>query len=115
MSKLARRAAVLVSGLALAQGAVSVAAQDATASIKRDSEAAKRLDEPSFQTREERLKSKPLDWNTTIGKPKRKAMTAAERKALEGAKPESHEGGQPNPKADEEARKMHPEEWKDQK
>jgi hypothetical protein len=97
-------------GIALAPALVC--AQDSTTTIKRDSEAAKAMQEPSFQTREERLRSKPLDWNTTIGKPKRKPMTAAEKRALARAKPETAEGGKPDPRADEEARKMHPEEWK---
>lgn len=115
MSRRVQQFILFAASLALAHGAASAAAQDGTTTIKRDSEAAKRLDEPSYQTREERLKSKPLDWNTTIGKPKRKPLSAAEKKALAGAKPESQDGGQPNPKADEEARRLHPEEWKEQK
>ena len=113
MSKIVRRAIFLASGVALAQGAVFAAGQDKeTTTIKRDSESAKSMPEPSYQTREERLKAKPLDWNTTIGKPKRKAMTPAERKAQEGAKSESAEAGAPDPKANDEARRLYPEEWK---
>lgn len=115
MSQRVQQFILFASSLALAQGAARAAQQDATTSIKRDSEAAKRLDEPAYQTREERLKAKPLDWNTTIGKPKRKPLSAAERKALADAKPGSQDGGAPDAKADEEARKLHPEEWKDRK
>lgn len=107
------RAILIAFGAALIPAAY--AAGQETTSIKRDAESAKTLAEPSYQTREERLKAKPLDWNATIGKPKRKTPTAAERKAMEkskGAKGETSEGGAPDPKADEEARRLHPEEWK---
>ena len=77
-----------------------------------DKEKALKLPEPSFQTREERLNAKPLDWNATIGKPKPRTPTAAERRALQNAKPTSSAGGKPNPGADEEARKLHPDDWK---
>jgi len=97
-------------GIALAPALAC--AQDSTTTIKRDTEAAKALPEPSFQTREERLRSKPLDWNATIGKPTRKVMTAAEKRAQAQARPATAEGGKPDPRADEEARKLHPEEWK---
>ena len=70
------------------------------------------MKEPSFQTREERLNAKPLDWNSTTGTPKPRTLTDAERKALQTAKPESAGPGAPNPNADEEARKLHPDDWK---
>lgn len=103
----------IVVGVAIAPGSAG-AAQDVTTSIKRDSDAAKAqaMAEPSYQTREERLKAKPLDWNTTIGKPKRRVLTAEEKKAMLRAKPEAVEGGRPDPKANEEARRLHPEDWK---
>lgn len=110
MSNKAVQAIAFACGIALAPALVC--AQDTTTTIKRDTEAARALQEPSFQTREERLKSKPLDWNATIGKPKRKVMTAAEKRALARARPATAEGGKPDPRADEEARKLHPEEWK---
>ena len=83
-------------------------------SIQRGSDAEKalKMKEPSFQTREERLNAKPLDWNSTIGKPSPKVLTPAEEEALRKARPETAEGGAPNPKADEEARKLHPDDWK---
>jgi hypothetical protein len=112
MSKKVSRAISFACGVALAPGVVFAAPQETTTTIKRDTAAAKALAEPSYQTREERLRAKPLDWNTTIGKPRRKAQTAAEKKALAGAKPESMDGGVPDPKANEEARRLHPEEWK---
>lgn len=83
-----------------------------TASVQHGSEKARELKEPSFQTREERLNAKPLDWNSTIGTPKPRTLTAAERRALRTAKPASSAGGAPNPNADEEARKLHPDDWK---
>jgi hypothetical protein len=100
----------LASTLALAQAT----SNGATTSIQRDSDAEKalKMPEPSYQTREERLNAKPLDWNSTIGKPKRRVLTASEREALRRAKPESTEGGAPNPNANEEARKLHPDDWK---
>jgi hypothetical protein len=112
MSRKVRRAMSFACGVALAPGVVFAAPQETTTTIERDSDTAKALAEPSYQTREERLKAKPLDWNSTIGKPKRKALSPAERKALEKAKAESVEGGVPDPKANEEARRLHPDEWK---
>jgi hypothetical protein len=112
MSKIVTQAISIASVVALAQGLAVAAGQDNTTSIKRDSEAAKTLTEPSYQTREERLRAKPLDWNTTIGKPKRKTQTAAEKKALAAAKSESADGGAPDPRAQEEARRMHADDWK---
>jgi len=83
-----------------------------TTSIQRDSDEARKLPEPSFQTREERLRAKPLDWNSTIGTPKPRVLTEEERKLLERARPEAAEGGAPNPKAELEARRLHPDDWK---
>ncbi|MGH7840510.1 MAG: hypothetical protein ACREQT_03215, partial [Candidatus Binataceae bacterium] len=89
-------------------------ADGGTTSIQRGSDAEKalKMQEPQYQTREERLKAKPLDWNSTIGKPKPRTLTAAEREALRRARPESSAGGAPNPGANEEARKLHPDDWK---
>ena len=85
-----------------------------TTSIERGSEAEKALNmkEPSFQTREERLNAMPLDWNSTIGEPTPRTLSPAEEEALKKAQPESTQGGAPYPNADEEARKLHPEDWK---
>jgi hypothetical protein len=110
------QAVLFAVGVALAPGIASAAAGDNTTSIKRDSEAARAqpMAEPSYQTREERLKAKPLDWTTTIGKPKRQALTAEEKNAMKRAKPQAVAGGAPDPKADEEARRLHPEDWNTQ-
>ena len=75
-----------------------------TTSIQQGSEKARELKEPSFQTREERLRAQPLDWNSTIGTPKPALAPSAQ--------PESSEGGAPNPNANEEAQKLHPADWK---
>jgi hypothetical protein len=81
---------------------------EGTTSIQRDSERAREMKEPSFQTREERLNTMPLDWNSTIGTP---PPRTGEQRALEGAG-QSSAGGAPNPRAEEEARKLHPDDWK---
>ena len=94
------------------QGLAQMTSDSATTSIQRGSEAAKALEEPSFQKREQRLQAKPLDWNSTIGKPKPRKLTSAEREALRRARPGSAEGGAPNPNAVEEARRLHPDDWK---
>jgi len=109
-------AVLFAAAIALAPGLAWAAAEGNTTTIKRDSDAAKEqvMAEPSYQTREERLKAKPLDWTKTIGKPKRKALSAAENKSLQGAKPEAVAGGAPDPKANEEARRLHPEDWNTQ-
>ncbi len=106
---------VFFSAIVASKPALAQAASDgSTTSIQRGSEAEKtlKMQEPSYQTREERLNAKPLDWNSTIGKPKPHALTRAEREALRKARPESSDGGAPNPNADEEARKLHPDDWK---
>jgi hypothetical protein len=113
--KMAVAGIVLFSGIAAPTPALAQAASDGgTTSVQRGSDAEKalKMQEPSYQTREERLNAKPLDWNSTIGKPKPRALTAAEREALRKARPESAEGGAPNPGANEEARKLHPDDWK---
>ncbi len=117
---LGMRSFLIASGIGLttlpvAASAQSAAADKNTTTIQQDSEAARgmRMNESTYQTREERLKAKPLDWRATSGKPtKPRTPTAAERKALMQAKPTVVEGGAPDPKADEEARRLHPEEWK---
>ncbi|HKM88719.1 MAG TPA: hypothetical protein VJX48_08945 [Xanthobacteraceae bacterium] len=102
--------AIVASKPSLAQAAPA----GATTSLQHGSDAEKalKLQEPSYQTREERLNAKPLDWNSTIGTPKPRILTPAERRALRTAKPASSAGGAPNPNADEEARKLHPDDWK---
>jgi hypothetical protein len=82
-----------------------------TTSIQHGSEKAREMKEPSFQTREERLDAKPLDWNSTIGTPTPRTLTANERRALQSAKPKSSAGGAPNRNAEKEARKLHPDDW----
>src|SRR5215471_15420852 len=75
-----------------------------TTSIESNSEKARAMKQPSYETREERLRAKPLDWTKTIGKPAPvRKMTDAERKAMENLKGETAGGGAPNPKAEEEA------------
>ncbi len=99
---------LLASTACLAQAASG----GATTSIERGSNKASKMEEPSYQTREERLNAKPLNWNSTIGKPKPHRLTRAERNALRRARPGSADGGAPDANADEEARKLHPDDWK---
>jgi hypothetical protein len=113
--KMAMAGIVLFSWISAPAPAFAQAASDGgTTSIQRGSDAEKalKMQEPAYQTRQERLNAKPLDWNSTIGKPKPRALTAAERGALRRARPESSEGGAPNPRANEEARKLYPDDWK---
>jgi hypothetical protein len=103
--------AIVASTLSRAQTAPTAAAEP-TAAIQHDSDEARKMKEPSFQTREERLSAKPLDWNVTTGTPKRRVLTEDERKLLERAQPESAEEGKPDARAEIEARRLHPEDWK---
>jgi hypothetical protein len=114
-SRMAVAGVVFLSTIVASQpGLAQAAAGGATTTIQRGSDAEKalKMQEPDYQTREERLKAKPLDWNSTIGKPKPHRLTRAERDALRRARPDSAEGGAPNPNANEEARKLHPDDWK---
>jgi hypothetical protein len=83
-----------------------------TTSVQQGSDKAREMKEPSYQTREERLNAKPLDWNSTIGTPTPRTLTADEERALKTAKPRSSAGGAPNRNAEKEARKLHPDDWK---
>jgi hypothetical protein len=98
--------------LAPTAGFSQTAPAEASTSIKHTSPEAKKLKEPSFQTREERLKAKPLDWHATVGKPKPRTLTEQEKKLQKSAKPESSAVGKPDPKAEQEARRLHPDDWK---
>jgi hypothetical protein len=110
-------ASILFSSPFLASKAsfAQAAAGGATTSIEQGSEAHKalKMEEPSFDTREERLKAKPLDWNSTIGKPTPpRALSPAEEEELRKAPPGSTGGGAAHPNANEEARKLHPNDWR---
>jgi len=87
---------------------------EGTRAITQGSEAAKALNaaEPRTGTRAERLNEKPLDWNSTIGKPNPRALAPSEEEAIRKAPAQKTEGGAPNPNAEAEARKLHPEDWK---
>lgn len=104
---------VAVSTIAASKPSLAqMAPAEGTTSIQRDAEQARQMKEPSFQTREERLNAMPLDWNSTIGTPTPRTLSPAEEEALRRAPPESTQGGAPHPNADEEARKLHPDDWK---
>jgi V8-like Glu-specific endopeptidase len=62
-----------------------------------------------YDTREARLAAKPLDWTTTIGKPKKLPAAPKQRKRLA---PGASESGKPNAAARSEAEKLYPDEWR---
>jgi len=98
--------------LALEPSLAQTAPAGGTTSIQQGSEKAREMKEPSFQTREERLNAKPLDWNSTLGTPTPRTLTPDEQRALQSAKPKSSAKGAPNRNAQKEARKLHPDDWK---
>ncbi len=100
-------------GLAQTPSPEATSPSEGTTSIERGSKAERdlKMKEPSFETREERLNAKPLDWNATIGKPNPKPVRSEEEETLRKAKPEQSEGGAPQPNSEEEARKLHPRDW----
>jgi hypothetical protein len=104
--------AVVFAIYASEQGLAQTAPAGGTTSIQQGSEKAREMKEPSFQTREERLNAKPLDWNSTIGTPTPRTLTPDEQRASQSAKPKSAAGGKPNRNAAKEARKLHPDDWK---
>jgi hypothetical protein len=108
MAGIAAVSAIFASERSLAQTAPA----EGTTSIQHGSEKAREMKEPSFQTREERLNAKPLDWNSTIGTPTPRTLTPNEQRALQSARPKSSAGGAPNRNAEKEARKLHPDDWK---
>lgn len=102
----------LIAVLAFRPSVGQTAPAEGTTSIRHDEKKAREIAEPSYGTAEERLNAKPLDWNSTIGTPKPRALTAQERKTLANAKRGASSGGAPDPKAEAEARKLHPDDWK---
>lgn len=86
---------------------------DKTKTIERKSMGAQAdRDEAPYAVKENRLQAKPLDWNTTIGKPGKAAITPEEQEAIAKGKPETAPGGAADPKAIEDAKKLHPEDWR---
>ncbi len=67
-------------------------------------------DERKFRTREDRMKVPPLDWNTTTGRPA--GQPAPARDNAPSGESGSTTGGAPNPKADDEAKRQFPNEWR---
>lgn len=82
--------------------------QEATTTLDRKTVAdqADREARP-FQTREGRLRAKPLDWNTTIGKP-----VPRRNLRVDQGRPETSKGGEPDKNAKPEGQKLYPEEWR---
>jgi hypothetical protein len=102
--------ALLVSGGGLAQQPPAQKDSAAgTTTLDRKTVPQAVQDENKFKTREQRLRAQPLDWNATIGK-REPAPAPAESPAREenGAAA----GGAPNPKADDDARRQFPNEWR---
>ena len=100
----------LISGHSLAQEA----AVGATRTIERKSVAPQAdQNEARFATREGRLRAKPLDWNATTGKRGTpQAPTPAEEESVKSAKPSFAPGGASDPKSQEEAKRLYPDEWR---
>jgi V8-like Glu-specific endopeptidase len=65
---------------------------------------------PKYNSREQRLQAKPLDWNSTIGKPNPPAPTQED--TARQAPPGTAKRGAPDPKADADARRQFPNEWR---
>src|SRR6266567_8328536 len=104
----------LFSGNTFAQEAAS---RDKVTTIERKAATAKtESDAKKFKTREGRLESKPLDWNTTTGKPTYpSAPPSAQEERAKPAEPSAANGGAPNPKAKKEAQKRYRKEWRKSK
>jgi V8-like Glu-specific endopeptidase len=98
--------ALLASGPGFAQQPTA----GATTTIDRKA-VAKEADQDAnkFKTREQRLQAKPLDWNSTIGKP---TAPAAPAEGATQGQPGTSSGGAANPKADSDARRQFPNEWR---
>jgi len=93
---------LIAAGLLLVAGAAFAQARNnPTTRIARHSPAAKGLVEPDVKTREDMEKAQPLDWNKTIGTPKRVEPTVEELRAHANAKPAMVEGGAPTVQDDE--------------
>ncbi len=108
-------ASIATAALVVAAPVPGIAQQlpaDGSTSIKHDSDKARELKEPSFETREQRLAAQPLDWNSTLGTSSPRKLTARELRAIKTARATSSKPGAPNPKAEEEARRLHPDDWK---
>ncbi len=58
-----------------------------------------------YHSREGRMQAKPLDWSSTIGKPR-----SVKRPPVRG-KPATSQPGTPNPDAKREGQRLHPEDW----
>ena len=83
-----------------------------TKSIERKSVAPAEQGIGKYQTREQRLQAKPLDWNSTIGKPQEPAAAPTDAAPAPQGTPGNAAGGAPNPKADSDARRQFPNEWR---
>lgn len=103
----------VVSGLIIlaigALASVYAFGQEQTTTIERKSipEQADKDARP-FQTREGRLRAKPLNWNATIGKP----VPRSKPLPVNQGKPESTKGGEPDKYAIPEGQKLYPEDWR---
>lgn len=106
-------AAGFISTLAILCPATSFAqTSTSTQSIRADSAAAEKLPKaPSFMTREERLRARPLDPRATSGKPTPLKLTKAELEELKNAKPGKSRGGAPDPSAKKVAKEQFPKDW----
>jgi hypothetical protein len=100
-------AAIIASTLGFAQ----TTPNERSVMVTPNSREALRIKEPHFEVREVRLAARPLDWNAPLGKLTPRKYTPEELEELR-APPQSSEGGRPDPRAEAEARRLHPEDWK---
>ena len=100
--------------LAFGYGTAQEAATGKTSTIERKSQSPHAEKETNkFKTRKGRLEAKPLDWNSTIGKPEKSSgQSGVDEQRAQGEQPGSSVGGAPNPKAKRDARKRYPQDWR---
>ena len=79
--------------------------------IERRADPQAARDANKFNTREQRLRAQPLDWNATIGTPT-EAPAGAPAPDPGREQPGSTPGGPPDPKADDAARRQFRNEWR---
>ncbi len=96
--------------LPLAGYSQQAASTGTTTTLKRESMPAAQAEQEKqvverYHTREGRMQAKPLDWSSTIGKPR-----PVKRPPVKG-KPATSQPGTPNPDAKREGQRLNPEDW----
>ena len=102
---------LVIAALATLAGSQAFAQTPETRTLERKSLPAAQQSVGRYETREQRLQAKPLDWNSTIGTQPDSAAAPADNTARQEP-PGTAGGGAPNPKADSDARRQFPNEWR---